>query len=109
MKRKQKPQPKPKKYSVPTVQFNLMHQMPNFRKLHADATNAEEQLFAKIIEEQTAIFDVDEMLADEDVTQIDLNSIGFAVVQICVRHAAWSIRRSLAETQFLGEQINGVS
>ena len=83
--------------------------MSNYRKLHVDAIQAEEQLFTKICEERLTVFDVDEMLADEAVTEIDLNSIGFAVIQICVRHASWSIRRSLTETQLLGEQINGVS
>ena len=83
--------------------------MSNYRKLHVDAIQAEEQLFTKICEERLAVFDVDEMLADEAGAEIDLNSIGFTAIQICVRYAAWSIRRSLAESQLLEEQINGVS
>ena len=83
--------------------------MPDFRNLHVDAIQAEEQLFTKICEERLAVFDVDEMLADEAGAEIDLNSIGFTAIQICVRYAAWSIRRSLAESQLLEDQINGVS
>ena len=83
--------------------------MSNFRNLHVDAIQAEEQLLAKIIEERMAVFEIDETLREAGPLQNSFDEIDFTAIQICVRYAAWSIRRSLAESQLLEEQINGVS